>query len=323
MRLIQSVYFPMVYYGLEFVSRFPKLVKQIQVKVNDTLRSGFRAPRRYANKILWAETGSVPVEVEAKLVRRRGYARHIMWKYGKDYPWYGKVAEEWKDDRVTERMLESVKVINTTPEVCIIRDKEIAIRHHEDALENRIPEAEIWCYTDEAKSKEMAAAAWMMIAENGLVEEEHSMRVPDSWSITKIEISAIIMALKDLERLGRKKIRLFLDSMTGLEMVRLMEHSGTSSSIWDRMADCLNGWESVRMDWIPGHRGIYGNEAADRVTKAYRNRGLNENGRWKEVDYEVDQATLLREIRAAEWQDMHDKGGHNYYRKNPGKPKHM
>jgi len=120
MRLIQSVNFSTVYYGLEFVSRFPKLVKQIQVEVNDTLRSVFRAPRRYANKVLWAEMGSVSVEVEAKLVRRREYARHIKWKYGKDYPWYGKVAEEWKDDRITEQMLESVKVINTTPEVCII-----------------------------------------------------------------------------------------------------------------------------------------------------------------------------------------------------------
>jgi len=86
----------------------------------------------------------------------------------------------------------------------------------------------------------MAAAAWVVIAEPGLVEEEHCMRVPDSWSITKIEISAIIMALKDLERLGRKKVRLFSDSMTGLEMIKLMENEGTSSSMWDRMADCLN-----------------------------------------------------------------------------------
>jgi len=57
MRLIQSVYFPMVYYRLEFVSRFSKLVKQIQIEVNNTLQSVFRAPRRYANKILWAKTG--------------------------------------------------------------------------------------------------------------------------------------------------------------------------------------------------------------------------------------------------------------------------
>ena len=323
MRLIQSVYFPTVYYGLEFVSRFSKLVQQVQVEVNDTLRSVFRAPRRYANKILWAETGSVPVEVVARMAQRKGYARHIKWKYGKDYPWYGKVAEEWKDNRVVEQMLLSEKVIRTTPGVYIIKDKDKAIKEHGDASENRVPEEEVWCYTDRAKNHGMAAASWVVVAENGLIEEEHGMRVPDSWSITKIEISAIIMALKDLERLGKKRIRLFSDSMTGLEMIKLMKNEGTSSSLWDKLAECLDGWESVRMDWIPGHKGVYGNEAADRVAKAYKNRRLNENGRWKEVDYNVDQTTLLREIRTAEWQDMHDKGGHNYYRRNPGRPKHM
>jgi len=30
----------------------------------------------------------------------------------------------------------------------------------------------------------MAAAAWMVVVENGLVEEEHGMRVSDLWSIT-------------------------------------------------------------------------------------------------------------------------------------------
>ena len=85
MRLIQSVYFPMVYSGLEFVARFSKLVQQVEIEVNDTLRSAFRAPR-YANNILWAETGSEPVAIEAKMVQRKGYARYIKWKYGKDYP---------------------------------------------------------------------------------------------------------------------------------------------------------------------------------------------------------------------------------------------
>jgi len=136
MRLIQSVYFPTVYYGLEFVSRFSKLVQQIQIEVNDTLRSVFRAPRIYANKIPWAERGSIPVEIEAKMVQRKGYARHIQWKYGEDYSWYGRIAEEWKDDRIVEQLWESKEVIKTSPEVCIIKDQDTAISEQENASEN-------------------------------------------------------------------------------------------------------------------------------------------------------------------------------------------
>jgi len=64
------------------------------------------------------------------------------------------------------------------------------------------------------------------------------------------------MALKDLVRLRRKKIRLFSDSMKGLEMIRTMESKAGSSFMWDRMANCLNAWEEFTMDWIRGQRDI-------------------------------------------------------------------
>jgi len=76
-------------------------------------------------------------------MQRRGYARHIKWTYWKDYPWYGWMAEAWKDDRIVEQMLESEKVIKTSPEICIIRNKETARKEHEDASENCILEEEI------------------------------------------------------------------------------------------------------------------------------------------------------------------------------------
>jgi len=63
MRLIQSVYMPKICYGLEFITGETKLVKRLQITKNDTIRSILRAPVKFANKILYAETGIKPLEI--------------------------------------------------------------------------------------------------------------------------------------------------------------------------------------------------------------------------------------------------------------------
>jgi len=83
------------------------------------------------------------------------------------------------DDRVVKPRSESNMVIKTTPKILIIKNKKSSISEHENASENRIRQDEIWCYTDGAKGDDMAAAAWVVVPENGLIEEEHGMRVPD------------------------------------------------------------------------------------------------------------------------------------------------
>lgn len=74
-RLIQSVYLLTVCYGLEFVTSEPKLVKKLQISINNTIRSIFRAPIKYANKILYAEMGIEPIENRSRAEQRKGYAR--------------------------------------------------------------------------------------------------------------------------------------------------------------------------------------------------------------------------------------------------------
>jgi len=239
MRLIQAVYLPTIYYGLEFVAREPQLIKRMQIEMNDTLRSTFLAPLKYANKILRNETGTAPVEIEERFVQRKMYERQRKWRYEEKLLWFGCIVDEWKDDRLGEPIMELDKDKKNLLKVKIRFEKEIAKKEHMKELEN-MKRDEMWVYTDGTKVKERAAAAWVIVRGEGLVEEENGMRVPNSWSITKIEISAIMMAVRDLVRHGKKRLRILLDSKSGIEIIKRMKKEGLDASIWDMLADHID-----------------------------------------------------------------------------------
>ena len=278
MRLVQSVYLPTVCNGLEFISDEPKLIKELQISINDTIRLILRTPMKYANKILYAETGIEPLAIKARAEQRKGYARHLKYEYGKEYPWYGCIAEKWKDDRIRKQKTESAKEQKTIPEFDIEKDKNKAIDKHAKDWERK-PRDEVWVYTDESKKEDEAAIGWVMMDGEELVEEENGMRVPGEWNITKIEICAMGVAVRDMMKLGKKKIRIFSDSMSGIMIIRDMSNEGDTASLWDMMTDILNEWDHVKITWIPGHTGIEGNKIADMIAKGMRNCRLEMEGR--------------------------------------------
>jgi len=147
LRLIQGAYMPTVYYGLEFISGEKKLMKEIQTNVNDTLRSTFRSPLKYANKILMAETGTVPTHIEGRYRERKSYGRHLKYKYGGNLPWFGCIAEKWKDDRIVEEMQWSNKELLRRPKIRIAHSKEEALKEHGVRWEEG-PGQDIWVYSD-------------------------------------------------------------------------------------------------------------------------------------------------------------------------------
>jgi len=149
-RLVQGVYMPTVYYGLEFVGKNKKLIKEIQTNLNDTLRSTFRSPLKYANKILMAETGTVPTQIEGRYRERKSYGRHLKYKYGGNLLWFGCIAEKWKDDRLKEEMQWSNKNLLKRPKVRIAHTKEAAIKEHTERWEEG-PGQEVWVYSDGSK----------------------------------------------------------------------------------------------------------------------------------------------------------------------------
>ena len=72
------------------------------------------------------------------------------------------------------------------------------------------------------------------------MEEENGMRVPGERNIRKIEIQAIGVEMRDMKKLGKKGIKKFSGSISGITMRREMSHKGESGSLWDMETDILN-----------------------------------------------------------------------------------
>jgi len=104
MRLVNRVYMLTVCYGLEFITEETTLTDLLQIMINHTIRSTFPAPIKYANKILYAGTNILLMEVRLRELERKAYARHVEYQCGKNLPWYGCLANKWKDNRIRKRI---------------------------------------------------------------------------------------------------------------------------------------------------------------------------------------------------------------------------
>jgi len=134
-RLIKSVYLPTVWYGQEFVAGDEKMLKKIQININDTIRSGLRTPIKTANNILLAEAGIVPTHIQGRYLRRRCRQRDINNGYGKEYPWYGCLSAGWDDETVIPTRNASEHEMTTRPVTRIAKDKVAAVNEYTEIME--------------------------------------------------------------------------------------------------------------------------------------------------------------------------------------------
>ena len=221
---------------------------------------------QYANKILYAETGIEPLEVKWRAEKRKGFARHLKYEYGKEHPCFGCIVNKWKDERITKHKPESTKERKTILTFEIYKDKKRMIDNHANRWEIKDPE-ELWVYMNGSKKDNEAGISLVLMGGDEMVEEENRIRVPGEWHITKIAICAMGMALRDIGKIGKRKIRIFSDSLSGIILIKDMECEGERAAIWVKLTDVLNEWEEVKFTWIPGHVGIEGNKIADMVAK--------------------------------------------------------
>jgi len=89
-------------------------------------------------------------------------------------------------------------------------------------------------------------------------------------SIFQAEVYAVIHGAQILEQFGvnNKQISICSDSQAALKA--LSNPKITSPLVWDCIVALqqLSSHNAIKLFWVPGHSGIYGNEQADQLAKA-------------------------------------------------------
>ena len=322
-RLIKSVYLPTVWYGLEFVADDDKMLKKIQININDTIRSGLRTPIKTANNILLAEAGIVPTHIQARYLRKRCRQRDINKGYGIDYPWYGCMSAGWDDDIVIPARETSEHEMTTRPVTRIAKDKTAAVNEYTELMEIlTVTEGASWVYSDGARRNGKGAVGWIWMEGNGLITARSGIAIHGKYDSVKIELAAIACAMEDAVARGVKKCVLFTDCIPAIRTINSMRKEGQGAGIWNILVPIMNQLDDVRIHWTPRHIGIDGNEAADKVAGEH----IDENvqpGRWIGWDEVDDNGGRANDRKSAEWMSWHQEQGHEYYKRRPTKPNHL
>ena len=120
-------------------------------------------------------------------------------------------------------------------------------------------------FTDGSKVDEkVAAAAVSSVAPN----IPFSCGLRDHCSTYTAELQAILFALKQGYQSQERKFVIFSDSLSVLQPLRKLKTDHPLLMLIQELLHKINAdQKEIVFMWVPGHVGIQGNEAADRVAK--------------------------------------------------------
>lgn len=92
--------------------------------------------------------------------------------------------------------------------------------------------------------------------------------VPDPTTNNRMEILAVLMAYSHIKNKGIKDVTIYSDSEYVIKSVRREWGRYKNKDLWP-LVDNAATQTSAHLEWVKGHSGVLGNEAADKAcTKA-------------------------------------------------------
>ncbi len=155
-------------------------------------------------------------------------------------------------------------------------------------------------YTDGSKCQNKVASA----AVSG--RRGFASRLPDNCSIFTAELTAILMALDNIQYFNKDKIMICSDSKSSLEAMKNKHFENPLVLKILDQCNILSKKYEISFCWIPGHVGIKGNEKADRAAKY----GLNGQIRRLFIPY-TDTKPMVAEYIKRKLQRLWNEQEHN------------
>lgn len=119
-------------------------------------------------------------------------------------------------------------------------------------------------YTDASKTREGTALA--VIDNTG--EACKKNKISSNYSITNAELLAIDRAIKSIKEKGYGKAVIFTDSNSACQMLLNRSTIQENFIAWNIIKELQEKSPFIKIQWIPSHQGIEGNERADRTAVA-------------------------------------------------------
>ena len=177
----------------------------------------------------------------------------VNYRYCDSHAWFGDIRRDWAPGIRPLQMAASLDIRNM-PVVIEDRDKDSSMARYENDVRRGPDDGSVWLFTDGSKTDGACGVAFCAPA-GGALLVEGGLAVPDTWSIVKAEMFAVLSGMDAVVGHGYGKVHVFLDCKPVLAIIRRMRNSGETSALWDRMGATFNKFDEVVLQWIPGHRG--------------------------------------------------------------------